>query len=318
MEEEIAGNRGRALDVPGSELGAEALEAVFNNGLSVEPAELSPAYLAACTDRFSEGRKIGEGAFGTVYRAVDAAMGRRFAVKRLIGGGLQPSVPVDEVELQPLRSSAQREIEVLSRFQHPNIARLLGYTPPTADNHEDSRLPCLVYELAEKGALDNALRDDSLAGELTWRTRVRIALGIAKALNYLHCGGSGERCFHRDVKAANVCLSADLTPKLIDCGLAMLVPDAPGVAGRTMLTASGGASRWAPLGTCARATSKAASSAPSRRCTRSASCCSSSSRGASRTNRRNSISVHIEDEERDLEADTDPGAGEWPPAVADT
>ena len=54
-------------------------------------------------------------------------------------------------------------------------------------------LPCLVYELAEKGALDRALQDDALAGELTWRVRVRIALGLAKALNYLHCGGAGAR-----------------------------------------------------------------------------------------------------------------------------
>ena len=45
---------------------------------SVEPAELSPAYLAACTDRFSERRKIGEGAFGAVYRAVDVAVVRRW------------------------------------------------------------------------------------------------------------------------------------------------------------------------------------------------------------------------------------------------
>jgi hypothetical protein len=190
-----------------------------------QPARVSLAYLEQCTDKFSVERRLGQGAFGLVYEGVDPTNGLVFGVKHLVRG-------------EAMLRSAQREIQVLSRFRHPHIVRLLGYTPPAADGDP----PCLVYELAKKGALDKALHDDTVAGELTWRMRVRVALGLTKALNYLHCGGYGETCFHRDVKAANVCLTADLSPKLIDCGLAMYVPDSGGShEGRTMLTASGGA-----------------------------------------------------------------------------
>ena len=154
-----------------------------------QPARVSLAYLQLCTDSFSEERKLGEGAFGFVYEGVDPTIGLVFAVKHLLKG-------------EPMLRSAQREIKVLSNFRNPHIVRLLGYTTPEAAGDP----PCLVYELAKKGALDKALQDDTAAAELTWRVRVRIALGLAKALNYLHCGGSGEKCFHRDVKAANVCL----------------------------------------------------------------------------------------------------------------
>ena len=109
------------------------------------------------------------------------------------------------------------QVKVLSEFRHPHIVRLLAFATEGAQR-------CLVYELLPGGSLDAAIRDDRRARELTWRSRVRIAAGIAKALHYLHCGGGGFKCFHRDVKAANICLAADLSPQLIDCGLAKYVP----------------------------------------------------------------------------------------------
>ena len=50
-------------------------------------------------------------------------------------------------------------------------------------------------------------------------------LRSSQALNFLHAGGGGDRCFHRDVKSANICLTASLEPKLIDCGLARFIPE---------------------------------------------------------------------------------------------
>ena len=68
------------------------------------------------------------------------------------------------------------------------------------------------------------------AQELTYRQRLRIALGAAKGLNYLHKGGDesveGGKCWHWDVKSANICLTATLEAKLIDCGLAKFMPAA--------------------------------------------------------------------------------------------
>ena len=92
----------------------------------------------------------------------------------------------------------------------------------------------------KRQALDVALSDDARAEELTWRVRVRLLFGVAKALHFMHRGGGGDRCFHRDVKAANVVLTAALEPKLIDCGLALFIPDGDPDLMRTMLTATGG------------------------------------------------------------------------------
>jgi serine/threonine protein kinase len=81
---------------------------------------------------------------------------------------------------------------------------------------------CVLYELAERGSLDAHLSDASRAAELTWPRRLRVASGIASVLNFLHraADAGGARAWHRDVKAANVALMADWTPKLIDGGLA--------------------------------------------------------------------------------------------------
>ncbi len=167
------------------------------------------AYLARCTGDFAASRVIGAGGFGTVYRAVDAALGARFAVKRLRAGGGEAG-----------ERSAEREVALLSRFRsHPNIVRMLGYTAADACQPR-----CVLYELLDRGGLDAHLRDPARATALSWPLRLRYAAGLARALAFLHRGQSMP-AFHRDVKAANVALAADWTPKLVDCGLSKLFSD---------------------------------------------------------------------------------------------
>jgi hypothetical protein len=184
------------------------------------PCEVSVTYVRACTAGFSAGRALGlPGAFGAVFRGVDAAQPVHFAVKRLSSTAPWP----------PERSAA-REIELLSRFRHPNIIRLFGYTTDPAER-------CLLYELGENGALSDALVDDGRAAMLTWRVRLRIAAGVAAALAYLHRSGPTP-AWHRDVKAANVVLTSVWEPKLIDCGISkLLTPDEASRAGG--ITATG-------------------------------------------------------------------------------
>ena len=172
------------------------------------PCVVGIAYVRRCTDNFAAARALGSpGAFGAVFRGDDATLQLRFAVKRLS----------NTAPWSPERSAA-REIEVLSHFRHPNIIRLFGYTTEPTDR-------CLLYELGEKGALSDNLTDDASAARLTWRVRVRIAAGVAAALNYLHRSGATP-AWHRDVKAANVVLTAVLSAKLIDCGISkLLTPD---------------------------------------------------------------------------------------------
>ena len=112
-------------------------------------------------------------------------------------------------------ASFRREIHVLSRFRHPNIVRLIGFSEPCLERREP---PCLVYELLALGSLSSQLRDAGRAALLPWQTRLDILLQISTAINYLHCHNPGYPAYHRDIKADNIALSADYTAKLIDCG----------------------------------------------------------------------------------------------------
>ncbi len=92
-----------------------------------------------------------------------------------------------------------------SRFQHPNIIRLLGYTSSQASSTTHI---CLVYEMGSRGSVASILRDDTKARLFTWRDRVHVAHGMLCALNYLHCHQPDNPVYHRDVKHI-------LTPKYL-------------------------------------------------------------------------------------------------------
>ena len=173
-------------------------------------------YFANCTLQWDSERKVGYGLFGDVFLAVDHTRSLRYVVKKI---NLASLASISETPAELGERMRTNEITALTLFRSPFIVKLAGFT------HPGERQICLAYEYCAGGALDKALLDDSKAGELTWKHRIRVALGIAKALNYLHRGGGGDRCFHRDVKAANICLTASLSPKLIDCGLARFIPD---------------------------------------------------------------------------------------------
>ncbi|XP_058071782.1 probable LRR receptor-like serine/threonine-protein kinase At1g56140 isoform X6 [Magnolia sinica] len=108
------------------------------------------------------------------------------------------------------------EIVTISAVQHRNLVKLYGCC---IDG--DKRL--LVYEYLENRSLDHALFGDSKL-HLNWPTRYRICMGTARGLTYLH-EESRLRIVHRDVKASNILLDADLNPKISDFGLAKLYDD---------------------------------------------------------------------------------------------
>uniref|UniRef100_A0A0D9WEG0 non-specific serine/threonine protein kinase n=1 Tax=Leersia perrieri TaxID=77586 RepID=A0A0D9WEG0_9ORYZ len=111
------------------------------------------------------------------------------------------------------KSQFVTEVTTISSVQHRNLVKLHGFCI-------DSNTPLLVYEYLENGSLDQALfRDNSL--NLDWAMRFEIILGIARGLTYLH-EESNVRIVHRDIKASNVLLDTDLTPKISDFGLAKL------------------------------------------------------------------------------------------------
>ncbi|GMH25908.1 hypothetical protein Nepgr_027751 [Nepenthes gracilis] len=156
--------------------------------------------LEKATETFSLKRVLGEGGFGRVYRG-SMEDGTEVAVKLLTRGN------------QNGDREFIAEVEMLSRLHHRNLVKLIGIC---IEGHRR----CLVYELVHNGSVESHLHGiDSRKGPLDWDARMKIALGAARGLAYLH-EDSNPRVIHRDFKASNVLLEDDFTPKVSDFGLA--------------------------------------------------------------------------------------------------
>ncbi|KAH9311052.1 hypothetical protein KI387_026087, partial [Taxus chinensis] len=158
------------------------------------------AELEKATDRFNTQNIVGEGGFGRVYRGV-LEDGTKVAVKVLTRDDQQGG------------REFIAEVEMLSRLHHRNLVKLIGIC-----NEEHNR--CLVYELIPNGSVESHLHGlDKETAPLDWDARIKIALGAARGLAYLH-EDSSPRVIHRDFKASNILLEDDFTPKVSDFGLA--------------------------------------------------------------------------------------------------
>eukprot|EP00249_Psilotum_nudum_P014259 c24741_g1_i1 orf=1-1797(-) len=177
--------------------------------------------LQLATNSFSQDNLVGEGTLGRVYRA-EMANGKVLAVKK-IDTSSSSSVQRDEDFVEVVSN--------ISQLRHSNITELVGYCV----EHEQ-RL--LVYEYFGKGTLHDILHSSDDSSELTWNVRVKIALGTARALEYLH-----EVCLppvvHKNFKSANILLDDELNPQLSDCGVAAFSPN-PGHQVSTQMIGSFG------------------------------------------------------------------------------
>ncbi|KAK4711212.1 hypothetical protein R3W88_005725 [Solanum pinnatisectum] len=160
--------------------------------------------LRLATSNFHQINKIGRGGFGTVYKGT-LKQGKEIAVKTLAAESRQG-----------LREFLT-EIETISNVKHPNLVEIIGCC---ADgNHR-----ILVYEYLENRSLDRALFGSRTSIKLEWDKRTTICLGTARGLAYLH-EELVPHIVHRDIKASNILLDKDYTPKIGDFGLAKLFPD---------------------------------------------------------------------------------------------
>ncbi|KAJ4893497.1 Protein STRUBBELIG-RECEPTOR FAMILY 4 [Raphanus sativus] len=151
---------------------------------------------------FSPNRLIGEGTLGRVYKA-KYEDGRKYAVKEIDSSLLGKRNVEDFSHI----------VSNISSIHHPNMAELVGYCSEQGRN-------MLVYEYFTSGSLNRFLHQtDDFSRPLTWNTRIRIALGTAQAIEYLH-----EVCspplVHKNIKSSNILLDSDLIPHLSDYGLA--------------------------------------------------------------------------------------------------
>ncbi|KAK4763114.1 hypothetical protein SAY86_008882 [Trapa natans] len=161
--------------------------------------------LAAATGNFRPECFIGEGGFGSVYKGRLESTGQVVAVKQLDRNGLQGN------------REFLVEVLMLSLLHHANLVNLIGYC---ADG--DQRL--LVYEFMPLGSLEDHLLDLPPDKEpLDWNTRMKIAAGAAKGLEYLH-DKANPPVIYRDFKSSNILLDEGFQPKLSDFGLAKLAP----------------------------------------------------------------------------------------------
>ncbi|KAF7031313.1 hypothetical protein CFC21_042656 [Triticum aestivum] len=159
--------------------------------------------LKKCTNNFSETHEIGSGGYGKVYKG-KIANGQIAAIKRAQQGSMQGA------------AEFKNEIELLSRVHHKNLVSLVGFCYEQGEQ-------MLVYEYISNGTLrDNLMGKGGI--QLDWMKRLKIAIGSAKGLAYLH-ELANPPIIHRDIKSTNILLDESLTAKVADFGLSKLVSD---------------------------------------------------------------------------------------------
>lgn len=159
--------------------------------------------LATATGGFSQANLLGQGGFGLVHKGV-LTNGREVAVKSLKSGSGQ-----GEREFQA-------EVEIISRVHHRHLVSLVGYCIANENK-------LLVYEFVPNKTLEFHLHGKGQP-VMDWATRLRIAIGTAKGLAYLH-EDCMPRIIHRDIKTANILIDHNYEAMVADFGLAKLTTE---------------------------------------------------------------------------------------------
>lgn len=159
--------------------------------------------LELATNRFSAENVLGEGGYGVVYKG-RLINGTEVAVKKLLNN------------LGQAEKEFRVEVEAIGHVRHKNLVRLLGYCVEGVHR-------MLVYEYVNNGNLEQWLHGAMRHhGTLTWEARVKVLLGTAKALAYLH-EAIEPKVVHRDIKSSNILIDDEFNAKVSDFGLAKLL-----------------------------------------------------------------------------------------------
>ncbi|KAM0060460.1 putative protein kinase RLK-Pelle-CrRLK1L-1 family [Helianthus debilis subsp. tardiflorus] len=154
----------------------------------------------SATNGFAEANIIGRGGYGPVYRGQSGQHGR-IAIKRLNLGSRQGE------------HEYGMEVSLLSKFKHKNLVSLIGFCGEGGEK-------ILVYKYEPNGSLDKVLGKKYLS----WMRRLRICVGAATGLRYLHNEiGSGHGVIHRDIKSSNILLDQNWKAKISDFGLSKIL-----------------------------------------------------------------------------------------------
>ncbi|XP_047311487.1 probable serine/threonine-protein kinase PIX13 [Impatiens glandulifera] len=165
------------------------------------------------TRGFRSDSVLGNGGFGTVFKGW---LDEKTLLPARFGTGIMVAIKKLNSESMQGFQEWQAEVNFLGRLSHPNLVKLLGYC------WEEKEL-LLVYEFMQRGSLENHLfRRGSFVDPLSWNMRLKIAIGAARGLAFLH--SSDKKVIYRDFKASNILLDGNYNAKISDFGLAKFGP----------------------------------------------------------------------------------------------
>ncbi|KAJ4709846.1 Receptor-like protein kinase [Melia azedarach] len=179
------------------------VEKFLDDYKTLNPTRYSFRELKKITSNFKH--RLGQGGYGSVFR-----------------GKFLNGIPVAVKMLELLKGNGQEfinEVATIGRIHHFNIVRLLGFC-------SEGNRRALIYEFMPNGSLDKFIftkvnNSSSTHRPLSWEKLRKIAIGVARGIEYLH-QGCNLRILHFDIKPHNILLDHNFQPKISDFGLAKL------------------------------------------------------------------------------------------------
>ncbi|KAL7602138.1 hypothetical protein Lser_V15G22927 [Lactuca serriola] len=175
----------------------------MSNIREVEHLKITLESIKSATNNFAPENCIGRGGFGKVYKGeILHSEGQSMVVFKRLDRAFGQGNP-----------EFWKEITMLSLYKHENLVHLLGFC-------DESNEKILVYEYLSNRSLDFHLNNN----DLNWTQRLKICIGMARGLAYLHGSETQLRVLHRDVKSSNILLDENWNAKISDFGLSKFAP----------------------------------------------------------------------------------------------